>query len=84
MSGQRGGVAEGCVLLDVKRDLDDVLVVDALRTQIVAEEVEEQVRLPSAADARDHLDHAVVHAVDEPVEVSVPLDLHEYPALIPD
>lgn len=39
MSEQRSGVAEGGILLDVKRDLDDVVVVDALRAQVVAEEV---------------------------------------------
>lgn len=60
-----------------------MLVVDALRAQVVAEEVEEQIRLPAAPDARDHLDHAVVHAVDEPVELSVPTDFHAHLALIP-
>ena len=83
VGGQHGGVAEGGILLDIERGLYDVLVVDALRAQVVAEEVEEQVRLPSAADARDHLDHAVVHTVDEPVEVAVPPDFHAYLALIP-
>ena len=82
--GQRGGVAERGVLLDVERDLDNVLVIDALRAQVVAEEVEEQIRLPAATDARDHLNHTVVHAVDEPVEISVPPDFHVCLALIPD
>ena len=82
VGGQRSGIAEGGVLLDVKRDLDDVLVVDALRAQVIAEEVEEQRRLPAAADTRDHLNHIVVHAVDKPVEISVPLDFHVCLALI--
>ena len=84
MGGQRVGVAESGVLLDIERDLDDVPVVDALRAQVVAEEVEEQIRLPAAADTRNHLDHAVVHAVDEPVEISVPPDFHVCLALITD
>ena len=48
MSEQRSGVAEGGILLDVKRDLDDVVVVDALRAQVVAEEVKKQICLPAA------------------------------------
>ena len=84
VSGQRIGIAESGVLLDVERDLDDVLVIDALLTQVVAEEVEEQIRLPAATDACDHLNHTVVHAVDEAVEISVPPDFHAHLALIPD
>lgn len=59
-----------------------MLVVNALLAQALVEEAE-QVRLPAAADARNHLDRAVVHAVNEPVEVSVAPDFHVYLILIP-
>ena len=73
--GVPGLVEEDIVLLAPVRDL---------RAQVVVEEVEEQVRLPAAADARDELDHAVVHAVDKPVEIPVPPDFNTYLVLIHD
>lgn len=59
-----------------------MLVVNALLAQALVEEAE-QVRLPAATDARNHLDRAVVHAVNEPVEVSVAPDFHVYLILVP-
>ena len=73
--GVLGLVEEDVVLLAPVRDL---------RAQVVVEEVEEQVRLPSAADARDELAQAVVHAVDKPVEIPVPPDFNTCLVLIHD
>lgn len=73
--GVLGLVDEDVVLLAPVRDL---------RAQVVVEELEEQVRLPAAADARDELAQAVVHAVDKPVEIPVPPDFNTCLVLIHD
>ena len=44
--------------------------------QMRFEEVEEQIALPAAADARHDLDETVALCLDKPVEVEISLDFH--------
>ena len=74
VQGER--VAVALVHQIVQRDLDDVVVVHALRAQMVLEQVEQEIGLAAAPRARDDLDHTVAFARDEIVQVLIPGDAH--------
>ena len=56
------GIAERGEFLVLEVDADDMASVDAGLSQVVREEVEEQIALSASADAGDDLDQTVVHA----------------------
>ena len=63
-------IAESPGFIGIEGDLDDVVVRDARTGQMVAEQVEQQIRFPAPAQARDDLDQPVVLFRDQPVQVN--------------
>ena len=55
----------------------DMVRRDTRAEQMRPKELQQQIRLPAAPDASDDFDQAVVHAMDELVQIDVTFDLHD-------
>ena len=72
----RLGVAQLLVLDAVQRDFDNMVCRNAAFKQIPLENGEQQIGFSAAPYAGDDLDHAVVPALDQLVQICLSPDLH--------
>lgn len=61
-------VVKDGIFLAIESNFDDVVIVNTLGAKVVTEKLEKQVCFPAATNARNYLNHAVVHAVYKPIE----------------
>ena len=70
------GIKKLPVAVIVQGDRDDMIVFDAALEEMIAEELEEQIRLAAPPDPRDDLHEPVLFMLYEFVEIVVAFDFH--------
>ena len=65
----------------IQSDGNNVIFFDAAADQVVAEQLEEEIRLSAPSYSRDYFDESVLFMPNEFVKIVIAFDLHDAPPI---